>query len=578
LIGENKETVIIDGMSSENVINITSDYVNLTGFTLQNCTPEHGWVKYTAGIMINEHANHTTIRDNIISNNHNYGVFIYSSQNTIINNYIHNSTNHGIGIHHTIAMDNMIKNNRIENNSIGIWLGAHFPGESLNTLNTSVIGNIVKFNSKGISLDASGNNITENNVEQNEVGMSIYEGSEYNGNPNCIYHNNFVNNSDNVRCYWSFYYTFGSIILDDGYPSGGNYYDDYPGIDSNGDGIGDSPYQFNGNVTILYDDFFDSPHIFFQRDIIDGDSSGVTWDFNDTLPYWIVEPVGSVEGDMLLINDEAAGNGNEGFDIVSYLLDTSYCSNITLEFAGTYRNALAGDYFKINTNDTTIALYDYNIGFGDIDYLNLSPVADFKKMNLSFVYYDNYSIAYGAVLDSIRITGRINDVYPLMEPWISAAIDINQSFVDRGFPIRHAADGDWAAAQSFLPTLNSISSAKIRLRKFGTPEFNLTIELREDHPQGTLIDTLIFTPEEVPSSWEWFNLDFTDTAVTPDTEYFIVCPPAPSGVTTSFGYEWGYAFGNQYDDGAFWFTRDGGGLWRDLPTMYEFTFRTYGYS
>lgn len=63
----------------------------------------------------------------------------------------------------------------------------------------------------------------------------------------------------------------------------------------------------------------------------------------------------------------------------------------------------------------------------------------------------------------------------------------------------------------------------------------------------------------------------------PGTDYLIVCPPAPSGVTTSFGYEWGYAWGDQYQPGSFWFTRDGGGLWRDLPTMYEFTFRTYGY-
>jgi len=71
---------------------------------------------------------------------------------------------------------------------------------------------------------------------------------------------------------------------------------------------------------------------------------------------------------------------------------------------------------------------------------------------------------------------------------------------------------------------------------------------------------------------------FTDTTITPGIEYFIEIPPAPSGVTTSFGYEWGYTFGNQYDNGAFWFTRDSGGLWRDLPTMYEFVFRTYGYS
>jgi hypothetical protein len=156
-------------------------------------------------------------------------------------------------------------------------------------------------------------------------------------------------------------------------------------------------------------------------------------------------------------------------------------------------------------------------------------------------------------------------------------LDINQSIYDRGFPIRHAIDGDWAAAQSFIPRVDLMTRVELSLRKFGTPEFNFTVELREDHPQGSLLDTKVFTPSEIPSSWEWFNIDFNDITITLDTEYFIVCPPAPSGISTSFGYEWRYAFGNQYDDGAFWFTRDSGGLWRDLPTMYEFTFRTYGY-
>ncbi len=155
-------------------------------------------------------------------------------------------------------------------------------------------------------------------------------------------------------------------------------------------------------------------------------------------------------------------------------------------------------------------------------------------------------------------------------------LDIDQSIFDRGFPIRHAVDGDWAGAQSFTPTVDTITSVDVYLRKFGTPEFDLTVELRIDNPEGILHDIVVFTPAQIGTSFTWLSIDFIDTAVVPGTDYFIVIPPAPSGVTTSFGYEWGYAFGNQYNDGAFWFTRDGGVLWRDLPTMYEFSFRLYG--
>ncbi len=160
---------------------------------------------------------------------------------------------------------------------------------------------------------------------------------------------------------------------------------------------------------------------------------------------------------------------------------------------------------------------------------------------------------------------------------VNEVVDISQDIFDRGFPIRHAVDGDWSGAQNFTPTLTTISKAEIYTRAFGSPDFDLTVELRENDPEGILLDTVVFAAGDVPSSWTWLEVDFADVTVSSGTDYFIVCPPAPSGVTTSFGYEWGYAFGDQYPDGSFWFTRDGGDLWRDLPTMYEFVFKTYGY-
>ena len=156
--------------------------------------------------------------------------------------------------------------------------------------------------------------------------------------------------------------------------------------------------------------------------------------------------------------------------------------------------------------------------------------------------------------------------------------DTNQSEFDRGFPIRHASDGDWAGAQNFTVTTNFTHMSEIYIRKFGTPEFNLTVQLRTESPIGPILDTLTFTPDEIPSTWTWLELDFQDQIITEETDYYIVTPPAPEGVTTSFGYEWGYAFGDQYDGGSFWFTRDGGELWRALPMMYEFDFKTIGYN
>jgi len=166
------------------------------------------------------------------------------------------------------------------------------------------------------------------------------------------------------------------------------------------------------------------------------------------------------------------------------------------------------------------------------------------------------------------------DVYVVSDD--TELLDVEQLLYDRGFPIRHAIDGDWAGATDFTPTMGMISSVDLWIRVFGNPEFDLTVELRSGSPDGVFIDSVVFVSGSVPSSWDWLHVDFADTVVESGVDYFITIPPAPSGVTTSFGYEWGYAFGNPYSGGAFWFTRDGGGLWRDLPDNYEFAFRTYG--
>jgi len=280
----------------------------------------------------------------------------------------------------------------------------------------------------------------------------------------------------------------------------------------------------------------------------------------------------------LLAGDESPGN-NVTAEVV-------YIEGPELSYDPTGYDA---GMISVNTTDvTTFAIWNSGVGIltysisESYDWIEVSPLSGDStgEHDMIIVDIDTTELPEGPYHCDISISSNggagvftvdmnvISDTTPLE--------DVNQSMFDRGFPIRHTLDGDWGAAQDFTPTMSYIPQVDIYLRKFGTPEFDLTVELREDDPEGTLLDSVVFPVGEIESSWMWLTVDFSDTPVESGTDYFIVLPPAPSGVSTSFGYEWGYTFGNQYDDGSFWFTRDGGGLWRDLPSMYDFTFKTYG--
>ena len=84
LFGEDKENTIVNGNGGEFVFNITTDYVNVSGFTIQNGS---------LGIEIFSGSNNI-ITDNIVKDNSNYGISVYGLSNDSIiyhNDFINNA-------------------------------------------------------------------------------------------------------------------------------------------------------------------------------------------------------------------------------------------------------------------------------------------------------------------------------------------------------------------------------------------------------------------------------------------------------------------------------------------------------
>ncbi len=171
------------------------------------------------GIVFYDSNDNITIKNNTIDSNFNFGIYLGSSENIqIINNNVLNSKSvegaFGIGIFLQRSSFNNITSNTIAyNQNIGINIEGHTSSGS-----------------------SKNNTICRNSIINNDrYGMLFYS----NTMNNSFYHNNIINNTIANA------YDSCENLCDNGYPSGGNFWDDYTGQDSNQDGIGDTSYLFD---------------------------------------------------------------------------------------------------------------------------------------------------------------------------------------------------------------------------------------------------------------------------------------------------------------------------------------------
>jgi parallel beta-helix repeat protein len=137
-------------------------------------------------------------------------------------------------------------NNIYQNNIINHGVGIECYRFSKNNIHQNIIENC----NNAISLQASDNNIFENKIANCKFAISIC------GSNNAVYHNNFINNTAPVSVSDQTLFTSDIITaystnntFDQGYPSGGNYWSSFQGIDTNGDGISETPYKIdNKNI------------------------------------------------------------------------------------------------------------------------------------------------------------------------------------------------------------------------------------------------------------------------------------------------------------------------------------------